>query len=200
VSSYLEDDSYNFIIHACRLKPYAAIFEKLDRKTEFHWWWLDEYGNSLKIIGKDVKIIMNDLLINKSKLVCTDMFAGLTLKQISENSKLAFILIGKEEDTDTEHFIVSFLRNDNFLQTYIYIFGVWELYPSLILGKKILTEIHKYVDSNGSVKLNNSLIDPVFPVSNFNCWITKWPAEQTFISNLGNDFLVRNIMKENNNE
>lgn len=193
VSAYLEDDSFNFIIPACRLKPYSIIFEKGGSKTQMEWLWCDEDCNSLKIIGKDIKIIMNDLSINRSKLICSDMFAGLNIKQISANSKLAFILVGKEEDSDTDHYIVSFLRNDNFLSTFIYVFGVWESYPSLILGKKILTKIYKYAEIKENIKIDNTEIDTVFPCIKYDCWISKWPAEQSFITNIGNDFLIESI-------
>ena len=68
-----------FIIKSCRFKPYDVLYGNSPTSLLLHKHWIDEYGNSLKIINKrpeitaegikfeDVQYILLQFLINNNK-------------------------------------------------------------------------------------------------------------------------------------
>src|SRR6185295_2676581 len=87
--SYTEIGELAFIIKSCRLKPHSHIFEGKNNKLTLHRWWFDEFGNSLKIVkNKRIKLIYNDLSLSRDRVVCTDLYRGLSIDRIAKTSKL----------------------------------------------------------------------------------------------------------------
>src|SRR5512147_1224007 len=107
--SYTEVGGLFFIIRACRLKPYSYVFEKRSEKIVLYRHWVDEFGNSVHITTKKrFQLIYNDLSLDRSSLVCTDLYHGLSLDKIAKISKLAYLFVGKDEDLSQECAIITF--------------------------------------------------------------------------------------------
>lgn len=174
--SYTEYKDLSFIIRSCRLKPANNDLSlSLNRK------WIDEYGNSLNIIkNKRIKIIENDLSIDKNQLICTDLYDGLPIHKIAKVSKLAYVLVGKDEDFQEEHLIIAFLGIDNYLRVYYIYDGQMAMCSPLSLGMKVLKTIAEYKDIRYFIELNNKDL-VLFPCTTQKSWISFYPAPQKFI-------------------
>lgn len=187
VASYTELPSLAFIIKSIRLKPYSLIFEKYHERLILHKWWIDEYGNSLILNKKKPEIILNDLKIDKSKLTSTDLYGHLSIDKVAKISKLVYFFSGKEEDFYSDHMILSFLGIDGFLRTFIYLYGEWIIYPSLLLGVKALSSVASNIDIQSFIEIKNKK-NILYPCIKQRAWIGYWPPNREFF----------NIIKEQN--
>ncbi len=93
---------------------------------------------------------------------------------------------GKDEDTLKPHSILSFLGLDNFLRTFVLLYGEWKEYPSLYLGMDVLQDIFLYRNI-----VNYKEIKKQFPVI-YGCedqraWLSSLPLSDNFISIMGNE-------------
>jgi hypothetical protein len=184
VESYTELKQLSFIIKACRLKPFSYFFEEKKSKLILYRWWFDEFGNSFKIVkNKQCKIIYNDLSLDLSKIACTDLYYGLSLEQIAKMSKLFFICAGKDEDTLNNVFLISFLGIDDYLRTFLYMYGEWQQVSSLYLGLGNLKAIGKNLDIKYFLKLNKKE-NIVLPCIQGEAWLTYLPANNDFLRTL----------------
>ena len=77
--SYTEVPELFFIIKSCRLKPNKYVFEEKSSKVVLYRDWFDEFGNSLQIKDKKLNLIYNNLSLDANKIVCTDLYYGLSL-------------------------------------------------------------------------------------------------------------------------
>lgn len=175
--AYTEIKDLVFIIKACRLKPLALRDFAITLRKQ----WIDEYGNSLNIIkGKRIKIIENDLSIDRDKLVCTDMYHGLTLTKIAKMSKMVYICCGYDEQP---YYMVSFLGLDNYLRTYLYYDFQWQQVSSLILGMRVL----KFIAQNQDVRffINSTKREKLpIPCSKGEEWLSLLPASRLLLTTL----------------
>jgi hypothetical protein len=180
VQSYTEIKELAFIIKACRLKPHSFIFGKKDKRLILHKWWVDEFGNSLKVIkNKKIKIIGNDLSIPSNKIVCTDLYYGLPLDKIAKMSKLLYLCHGKDEDLQ-EYFFITFLGIDNYFRSYLNIDGEWQQVSTLLLGLKNLRALVRHVDIKYFLEFSNKEKAPL-PCARAREWITFMPASREFL-------------------
>lgn len=149
IEGYTEISNFANIIRACRLKPYP-LFSRRDAtyKLTLKRHWIDEYGNSLKIVGKNPKIIFGDLNIPEYKNICTDLYHGLSLYNKIKISKLAYLCYGRDEDLYQDCIIISLLGIDNYLRTYLYLYGEWMQVSPLIIGINQLSFLFKYQNVN----------------------------------------------------
>jgi len=182
--SYTEINELTFIIRACRLKPYSHIFEGKTSKLVLHRWWFDEFGNSLKIIkNKRIRITYNDLSLNKDKVVCTDLYRGLSLDRIAKTSKLVHVVAGKDDDFNENCFFITFLGIDNYLRSYMNLYGEWQQVSPLLLGMRSLKYLARHTDVKHfhefSNKENSSL-----PCDRAREWISFMPAGKDFLQTL----------------
>jgi len=180
-SAWTEDPTLEFVIRACRLKP-ADMFEKYSEKLILHHNWIDESGNRLEIISKKkIKIHLNDLTINRKTLVTTDLYENLPLSKISKISNLALFLLGVEEDSGSDHILVSFLGIDGFLRSFCYIYGELHKIPNLYLGYKLLKIIIENRDIKffKELKIKESI---VFPCSRQLAALSYWEPSKNFVS------------------
>lgn len=180
--SYTEYGDLSFIIKACRLKPSDnSISLTLDRK------WFDEYGNTLNIVkNKRFKIIENDLSIDKSQLICTDLYDGLPIHKIAKVSKLVYVLTGKDEDFQEEHLIIAFLGIDNYIRVYYIYGGQMAMCSPLNLGMKVLKSIAENKDIRYFTELNNKDL-VLFPCTNQRSWISFYPASNKFLETISKE-------------
>lgn len=153
--SYTEINELEFIIKACRLKPYNYVFEGRNNELILHRWWLDEFGNSLKIVKKQINIIYNDLNLDRSKIICTDLYYNLLINKIVKMSKLVYICYGKDDDLYQDCFLITFLGIDNHLRTYLYLYGKWEQVSPLLIGMNHLKLLNEHIDIKYFEELEN---------------------------------------------
>ncbi len=184
VQSYTEVKDLEFIIKSCRLKPHSYVFEDKNEKIVLHRWWFDEFGNSLKIEGKTVKIIYNDLALEQDKIVCTDLYYGLSLEKIAKMSKLAHVFIGKDEDLLQDCFFLTFLGIDNYLRSYMFLQGEWQQVSPLLLGVKNLKRIARDLDIKYFLHIENKKNMPI-PCFTEQEWLTFMPPSSDFLTAIG---------------
>lgn len=188
VQSYLEDKSLSFIITACRLKPYELIFGQQKYNLKLYNWWFDEFGNSFKINkNKTINIIYYDLSLNNGKkIICTDLYYGLSLDKIIKISKLLHIIIGKDSNT----YLLTFLGIDNYLRSYFIKDGRLFRVSPLFLGLKILKNIEKNKDIKYFHKLRSNKKKYVIPCGIRKEWISYLPCRPEFIKLLNEHSLI----------
>jgi hypothetical protein len=197
VQSYTEIDSMEFIIKACRLKPYHYVFEKRDHRIILHDWWFDEFGNSL-IIGKKkkVRIIYNDLRLDRKRIVSTDLYYGLSLDAVAKMSKLVHLVAGKDEDLYEDCYLLTFLGLDDHLRSYLYWYGEWQQVSPLLMGMKSLQLLVDHLDIkyfNQIGKKENSAI----PCISGESWLSYLPPSAGFLSEINKKSeIVSNILNE----
>ena len=127
----------SFVIKMCRLKPQSILSGAHDLKLHLHDWWIDEYGNSLRIKpNKRLSLLLNDPEI-KEKVINTDLYSCLPLDKIAKMSKLLYLLVGQDRDRQ-DHAIIAFLGIDNFLRAFTLINSQWQPIAPLQLGLRIL--------------------------------------------------------------
>ena len=179
--AYTEIPELYFIIKACRLKPYGLIFEKNTDKFALHRHWFDEYRSSLKVLkDKKIKIIYNDLSLNKDNISYTDLYCGLSINNIIKISKLIYVCHGKDEDLNQDCVILSMLGIDNYLRTYLYLYGQWQQVSSLLLGFNNL----KFIAGNCDIKYFQEIVnkDCKMPCGETKTWLSFLPASKEFMS------------------
>lgn len=177
--SFTEIEELEFIIKACRLKPYSFIANK-NSELILHRWWYDEFGNSLKIVkNKRLKLILNDLSIDKNYLVCTDLYYGLSVDKIIKMSKLGFLFFGKEEDLNSNVAMFAFLGIDNHLRCFMYLYDKLTQVSPLYLGIDNLKLIYRHLDIKYflELKIKNNL--PI-PCHSGKAWLSYLPYGEDF--------------------
>lgn len=176
--SYTEIDSLSSIIRACRLKPTEYLSNR-SKNIILYRHWEDEFNNSLSIKKKKL-IITTGNLINKKPIVCTDMYHGLSIAKISKMSKLLFLSFGKDEDKKEDCCLLTFLGIDNYLRSYLLLYGEWRQVSPLIIGVPNLKNIFKKIDIKYFIKLSKKE-NCVIPCVSTQTWITCMPASPDFI-------------------
>ena len=138
-----------------------------------HKHWIDEYGNSLKIINKRPEITLNDLSVQQKSLVSTDMYYGLSLDKIYKISRLAYFFSGIDEDIGETCLYACFLGIDDHLRCYVYLYGEWEQVSPLYLG---LSNI-KYIASKQDIKffIEKKVIEYPTACANGKSWVSCLP-------------------------
>ena len=81
IASYLQNKLIKDIIIKCRLKPYKYN-AGFNRKLILRKHWVDEFGNSLILEKKRIKIIENDVTLEDWSIKQSDMYCGLSLDKI----------------------------------------------------------------------------------------------------------------------
>jgi len=188
--SYTEINELFFIIKSCRLKPYSYVFEDRSPKLILHRWWFDEFGNSFKITtNKRIKIIYNDLALDKDSIICTDLYYGFSIEKVAKISKLGYFCWGKDEDFQKDCMMVAFLGIDNYLRTYLYTCGEWQQVSPLLLGLKNLKLIGKNKDIKYFQKLPIKENVPI-PCNSAEAWLSFLPPHQDFRSKIDSTLLI----------
>ena len=182
--SYTGIDGLEFIIKSCRLKPCDYVFKERDHKIVLHKKWFDEHGNSFTINRhKNIQIVYGDLSLDKTKIVCTDLYYGLSLDRVAKMSKLVHLVAGKDEDLYQDCYLLTFLGIDDHLRSYLYWYGEWQQVSPLLMGMKSLGIIAKNMDIKQYVqagkKENNAL-----PCVSGETWLSLCPVPKGFLEML----------------
>lgn len=186
VESYTEIKELAFVLKAGRFKPYSYMFEKRNENIVLYDWWFDEFGNSLRLNKKKIDIIYNDLSLDRTKIVCSDLYYGLSINKISKISKCAYICLGKDEDLCQDFVLVTFLGIDNYFRSFMYMYEEWLPVSSLLMGLDIL----KLIGKNAGIKYFQKF--PFKKNSSIPCiaeerWLTCLPVHQDFIDLVAKD-------------
>jgi len=183
---FTEFKNLSFIIKLCRLKPIGLFFKK--DKNPFQLNWFDEYGNTLNISRKkDISIIYNNISIDRTKIMTTDLYYGLHINNILKISKLAFIVEGRDEDYNTDFYIISLLGLDNYLRTYMFMYGELKQVSPLILGLDNLQTI----SNNLKIRLFKSIKEKIdTPCQHTQSWLTSMPVHTGLCALIKNKSLV----------
>lgn len=196
-SSYTEIRELEFIIKTCRLKPYNII-ENKDNKLVLHRWWFDEFGNSFKIVKNNrLKIIFNDLSLDRNKIICSDLYYGLSVSKVIKMSKLGFFFFGKEEDLGTDCSFIALLGIDGYLRCFMYLYDTVQSVSPLYMGLNNLKFIYKNLDIKYFLNIKNIKDIPV-PCTSYQAWLSYIPMSDDFdkIINLQNNSIIQ-LIKEN---
>lgn len=183
---YTEEPDYEFIIKACRLKPFDYYFNNARKKIVLHRKWFDEYGNSFLLNGKIPEILFGDVEMLGKYNVCTDIYEGLDIVRTKKISKLVCLFQGKILEQDI--FYISFLGIDNYLRTFVIYEDKIEKISSLYLGMGILKQISENIDIKyfTKLKLSKSKLPP-------SCesglgWLSYLPMHKDFEALIKNNF------------
>lgn len=186
--AYSEIPELFFIIKACRLKPHDYVFGKRSDKLLLHKWWFDEFGNSFHITkNKKLKLIYNDLLLDRDKIICTDLYFGLSLDRVVKMSKLVHLCVGKDEDLYEDAFFLTFLGLDNYLRSYMYLHQEWQQVSPLLLGFNNLKVIARNVDIKYFKQLQNEKDIPIACVSSQQ-WLSFLPLGASLLNILDKQY------------
>lgn len=180
--AYTEINDLFFIIKSCRLKPYDYFFTHKSQKLILHRHWFDEFGNSVNILdNKKIKITYNDLSLPRDKIVSTDLYYGLSLERIARMSKLAYLCVGKDEDLYQDCALITFLGIDNYLRSYLYLYGEWKMVSPLVLGINHLQAIarHKELRAFKEILIKEN---PGLPCVEPAQWLTFIPTSKVLLS------------------
>ena len=195
--SYTEIEGLSFIIRACRLKPHDYIFSERDNKLTLHKWWFDEFGNSFIITkNKKIDIIYNDLRLDRKKIVCTDLYHGLSIDNVAKISKSVYLVLGKDEDLYQDCCLITFLGIDDHLRSYLYWYGEWQQVSSLLIGIKSLKYLVSHLGIKYYLQVENKEKSAV-PCASEQTWISCLPAAQSFLSEIDKQSeVVANVLKQ----
>jgi hypothetical protein len=185
--SYTEVPELFFIIKGCRLKPYDHIFGERNNKTALYRWWFDEFGNSFHIKDKKLSITYNDLALDLSKIICTDLYYGLSLDRVVKMSKMIYLCAGQDEDLNQESFFITLLGLDNYLRSYMYLYGEWQQVSPLLLGVKKLQLLGRHTDIKYFRNFSDQKNWPI-PCYTAQEWLSCLPASESFLNVIGKQY------------
>jgi hypothetical protein len=175
---YTEIEALPFIIQACRLKPYQLVHKTINGRLMLHKQWIDEYGNSLYLDGTNrLEIVLNDLSIDRSRLRITDLYHGLPIEKVSRISKMAVLLLGRQED----YCLLSLLGIDDYLRTFVWWRGEWKKYSPLYLGVALLQSLGENLDWSGYREAEGKVL-ALHRSRRGKTWLTQWPPNKEFVS------------------
>ena len=182
VESYVGTPGLDFVIRACRLKPYSYIFEKKDPRVFLYRKWFDEFGNLLHIQNdRAITITHNDLSLERTKIICTDLYFGLSVRDVAKISKLVYVCSGKNELT-REFIFLTFLGIDNYLRSYFYDHGEWQQISPLLLGLHNLLTMAEHRDVEYYTHQENK--ESPIPCLSAQSWMSRLPPGQSFLTSI----------------
>lgn len=184
VQSYTEISDLVFIIKSCRLKPYDFVFKNKTEKLILYKEWFDEFNNSFTLVNKKVKITYNDLSLPRKDITSTDLYYGFSIENVSKISKLAYLCFGKDDELQQDCAIVTFLGIDNYLRSFMYLYGEWQRVSPLLLGIRNL----KIINQNKNIKYFKkfeAVDEAIIPCATSEQWLTFIPPRKEFLSLLG---------------
>lgn len=171
---YAEIKNLSFIIKSCRLKPYDYVYGEKSRNIVLYKKWIDEFGNSLNLIKSNkIKVVMGDRSISKDSIT-TDLYYGLSLNKIAKISKLIYCCYGKDEDTQQDCCIISFLGVDNYFRSYLYLYGEWKQVSTLMIGINNLKLLVNSLDIKHFQKFSKKENTPI-PCISPGTWLSFMP-------------------------
>lgn len=175
IGAHLSDvEILPMIMKSCRLKPYSIFSNDYQSRTVYEPHWVDEFGNSLKIMNKSCKIILNDVQINKNAKISTDLFFGNSIDSIAKNSECVLLITGK---INAPCYLAAFYGKDKFLRCFFYNKKTIRISP-LILGMNTLHGFFINIRSVLKKDINKDQMDLLIKLDELKykiCWEpTEW--------------------------
>ena len=195
IAAYLEDKQLIFLIKGCRMKPCSIMYDSFNYKRKLHMNWFDEFGSSIEVRkNKSVCAKLNDLTLDRSKIINTDLYSNLNIKEIARMSKFVFLAVGKDDIGNGCHWII-FLGKDNYFRTYMYLEGEWMKASTLNLGVKTIKRIILYAGKNKTLRF---IIDKDIagPCQIEESWLSCWPPKDDLIAEMSSEGkeILRNLL------
>lgn len=190
IASYAEISELHFIIKACRLKPYELVIKekKRLRKVLLHRRWFDEFGNTLIFEKKVPSLILNDIRMDRKKIVCTDLYYGLSIDCVAKMSNAVHLIAGKDEDLFQDCYLMTFLGIDRYLRSYLYWYGEWKQVSPLLMGWDNLMELAKnssaiaYFRGLSLASETDIANQSALPCVSTSAWLSFIPISEDFIN------------------
>ena len=155
IVAYTGEKYLSQLIRSFRLKPDSCFAAGFDYDTRLERCWCDEFGGSVRLIDKRLKIVLNDLKTNKNANTTTDLFYGNSIQTIAMKSKFALI-------ARCEYDFVAFYGIDEFIRAFIRYENKWIRISPLVMG--LNTAKIMFANINRARKeLDVSLCDFVVP-------------------------------------
>jgi hypothetical protein len=160
------------IMRSCRLKPYSIFSGNLQSKAIYEPLWVDEFGNSIRLDDKKLKIIMNDTQISKYTKISTDLFLGNSIDIIAKNSKCMLIINGENNGSC---YFVSFYGKDDYLRCFFFYKELARVSP-LLLGINTLQAYFRNIHSVLKTNIDKNKLDLLVKFNVVDCVICWEPA------------------------
>jgi hypothetical protein len=177
VGAHMEDNDITFLLTMCRLKPHQE-----NKDSKLQRWWVDEWGNSLKIRTinqyKQLHIILQDDALKSFIPTCNDLYRCLTLDKMVKMSKLLYLLIGKD-DQHRDHAVIASLGIDGFLRVFTLIKGYWHNVSPLSLGSRTLHWIAHRREGKRPIYTSSSSGKVILPCLSQRVWLCCWEDQVT---------------------
>lgn len=195
IEGFTEIKNLSFILQSCRVKPLQYLLEK-NTKTILYDHWIDEYQNSVYLRKKKLEIVFNDLSIKDSIILCSDIYDGLTIKNVCKISKLLYICTGINEDDHNPWFHLNFLGVDNFYRSFLYSYNELTKIAPLTMGFDNLQYVTKNIDIKHFLYQDKLKNNPL-PCVNPGQWLTYLPAHELFMRDIkSKNIILFDFLKE----
>ena len=94
-----------------------------------------------------------------------------------------YLCAGLDQDTQQDCFFLTLLGLDNYLRSYLYLYGEWRQVSSLLLGLNNLKILARHTDIQYFRNLSNKKDWPI-PCSSAQEWLTCLPMSSALLSDL----------------
>lgn len=169
VGSFKENKFYSWLIKSCQLRPFSYRKQNVSLEKK----WFDSNNNILDLTEKPT-IIFGSLEISYSEEI--DLYKNSSFHELYIGAKLIFILEGKDEDLNMDHFVISFLGKDDKLRTFVYIYNnLYRKFTSLELGLEILKIIYVNRNIKNWISVPN-IKNPPWPCKEHGAWLSCFPV------------------------
>jgi hypothetical protein len=176
----------SFIIKSCRLKPFTYVFEEKSKRLNLYRKWFDEFGNLLNINNdRTVSIVLHPPSLQKSGIINTDLYAGLSVGKITKISRSIHLCHGSTELSKNFWFL-TLLGTDNYLRTYFSYEDTNLAVSPLLLGLNNLHDIFQHQNANYLAHWNDKKRSPI-ACQSFQSWISPSPLSVDFIPSIRKD-------------
>ena len=156
LEGYMDDKNIGAVFRMCRLKPYDLA----GSKSKFSDRWIDEFGSSVRIEDKKLRVVRHDLSIDK-QIRTTDLYGGLSISKTAKISNMAYI----SKD------MLAFLGIDGYLRAFVLV-DVWRKCSPLLIGFDIL----KVIVDNADIS---------YACEKEGYWLTVMPVSKKLIDEFG---------------
>jgi hypothetical protein len=174
-ASHIRDrEFFPLIVKGCRLKPYSLFKRGKDAtRLKFEPHWVDEFGNSLLAEKNSVRVVMNDVLLDKRTKISSDLFFGKSIDDTARDSQSVFILDGEYIKKSC---LITFYGKDEYLRSFFF-FEKWSRVSPLLLGMGTLRELYKNYSSIQRKEIDMNKCDSLIKFNVLTCIVGSQPTD-----------------------
>jgi len=156
VQAYTMESGLADVMQACRMKPLNHYISPLPVSARLERHWCDESRCSILIKKRKIKTVQNDLSV-PANISTTDMFCNLSIFDLPKISQSVYIGVGTDE-SDRHVFILSFLGDDMFIRSRLYVDGNWQKVSPIVMTIPLVRELLRGDRHNASIVGNESTV------------------------------------------